>query len=80
MRPLDLTEKDPSKKVTIYLDGKPYEAYEGEKFPVAMLANGVYWLTTSSEGRRRGAFTFGPVPVTVNGVKNINGRKLKVTD
>lgn len=80
MRPLDLTEKDPSKKVTIYLDGKPYEAYEGEKFPVAMLANGVYWLTTSSEGRHRGAFTFGPVPVTVNGVKNINGRKLKVTD
>ncbi|WP_297502124.1 FAD-dependent oxidoreductase [Thermococcus sp.] len=80
MRPLDLTEKNPSKKVTIYFDGKPYEAYEGEKFPVAMLANGLYWLTTSTEGRRRGAFTFGPVPVKVNGVKNINGRKLVVKD
>ncbi|ASJ00994.1 FAD-dependent oxidoreductase [Thermococcus gorgonarius] len=80
MRPLDLTEKDPSKKVTIYFEGKPYEAYEGEKFPVAMLANGVYWLTTSTEGRHRGAFTFGPVPVKVNGVKNVNGRKLKLKD
>lgn len=80
MRPLDLTEKNPSKKVTVYLDGNAYEAYEGEKFPVAMLANGVYWLTTSTEGRHRGAFTFGPVPVTVNGVKNINGRKVKVKD
>ena len=80
MRPLDLTEKDPSKKVTIYFEGKPYEAYEGEKFPVAMLANGVYWLTVSTEGRHRGAFTFGPLPVTVNGVKNVNGRKLKVKD
>ncbi len=80
MRPLDLTEKDPSKKVTIYFEGKAYEAYEGEKFPVAMLANGVYWLTVSTEGRHRGAFTFGPVSVTVNGIKNVNGRKLVVKD
>ncbi|WP_297464033.1 FAD-dependent oxidoreductase [Thermococcus sp.] len=80
MRPLDLTEKDPSRRITIYFEGKPYEAYEGEKFPVAMLANGVYWLTTSTEGRKRGAFTFGPVPVKVNGVKNVNGRKLKLRD
>ncbi|MDV3104426.1 FAD-dependent oxidoreductase [Thermococcus waiotapuensis] len=78
MRPLDLTEKDPSKKITIYFEGRPYEAYEGEKLPVAMLASGVYWLTTSTEGRHRGAFTFGPVPVTVNGVKNVDGRKLKL--
>ncbi len=80
MRTLDLTEKDPSKRITIYFEGEEYEAYEGEKFPVAMLANGVYWLTISTEGRHRGAFTFGPVPVTVNGVKNINGRKLRVRD
>ncbi|ASJ05946.1 FAD-dependent oxidoreductase [Thermococcus pacificus] len=80
MRPLDLTEKDPSKKITIYFEGKPYKAYEGEKLPVAMLANGIYWLTTSLQGRKRGAFTFGPLPVTVNGVKNVNGRKLKVRD
>ena len=80
MRPLDLTEKDPSKKITIYFEGKTYEAYEGEKFPVAMLANGVYWLTVSTEGRHRGAFTFGPLPVTVNGVRNVNGRKFKVKD
>ncbi len=80
MRPLDLTEKDPSKRITIYFEGKPYEAYEGEKFPVAMLANGVYWLTMSTEGRKRGAFTFGPLPIKVNGVKNVNGRKLKLMD
>ena len=80
MRPLDLTEKDPSKRITIYFEGKPYEAYEGEKFPVAMLANGVYWLTMSTEGRKRGAFTFGPLPVKVNGVKNVNGRMLKLMD
>ena len=80
MRPLDLTEKDPSKKVTIYFEGRPYEAYEGEKLPVALLANGIYWITTSLQGRKRGAFTFGPLPVTVNGVKNVNGRKAKVRD
>ncbi|WP_297549061.1 FAD-dependent oxidoreductase [Thermococcus sp.] len=80
MRQLDLTEKDPSRKITIYFEGKPYEAYEGEKFPVAMLANGVYWLTTSTEGRHRGAFTFGPLPVKVNGIKNVNGRKLILKD
>ncbi len=80
MRQLDLTEKDPSKKVTIYFEGEPYEAYEGEKFHVAMLANGVYWLTTSTEGRHRGAFTFGPLPVKVNGIKNVNGRKLILKD
>ncbi|WP_297478778.1 FAD-dependent oxidoreductase [Thermococcus sp.] len=80
MRQLDLTEKDPSKKITIYFEGEPYEAYEGEKFPVAMLANGVYWLTTSTEGRHRGAFTFGPLPVKVDGVKNVNGRKLTLKD
>ncbi|WP_456366113.1 FAD-dependent oxidoreductase [Thermococcus sp.] len=80
MRWLDLTEKDTSKRITIYFEGKPYEAYEGEKFPVAMLASGIYWLTTSTEGRKRGAFTFGPLPVKVNGVKNINGRKLKLRD
>ncbi|WP_297466336.1 FAD-dependent oxidoreductase [Thermococcus sp.] len=80
MRQLDLTERDPSRKITIYFEGKPYEAYEGEKFPVAMLANGVYWLTTSTEGRHRGAFTFGPLPVKVNGIKNVNGRKLILKD
>ncbi|NJE05160.1 FAD-dependent oxidoreductase [Thermococcus sp. M36] len=80
MRPLDLTEKDPSKRITIYFEGRPLEAYEGEKLPVAMLANGIYWLTTSTEGRKRGAFTFGPVPVVLNGVRNVNGRKLKVKD
>ncbi|MDI3475566.1 MAG: hypothetical protein PWQ95_1294 [Thermococcaceae archaeon] len=80
MRPLDLTEKDPSKKVTIYFEGKPYEAYEGEKIPVALLANGIYWLTTSLQGRKRGAFTFGPLPIVLNGVKNVNGRKAKVRD
>ena len=80
MRPLDLTEKDPSRRVTIYFEGQPLEAYEGEKLTVALLANGIYWLTTSTEGRKRGAFTFGPVPVVLNGVKNINGRKTKVKD
>ncbi len=80
MRPLDLTEKDPSKRITIYFEGKPYEAYEGEKITVALLANGVYWLTTSTEGRKRGAFTFGPVPMVVNGIKNVNARKTKVRD
>ncbi len=75
MRPLDLTEKDPSKKITIYFEGKAYEAYEGEKIPVALLANGVYWLTTSTEGRKRGAFYFGPLPMVINGVKNTDGRK-----
>ncbi|WP_456452686.1 FAD-dependent oxidoreductase [Thermococcus sp.] len=78
MRPLDLTEKDPSKKVTIYFEGKPYEAYEGEKIPVALLANGIYWLTTSTEGRKRGAFYFGPLPMVINGVKNMDGRKTPV--
>ncbi|AFL95580.1 hypothetical protein CL1_1381 [Thermococcus cleftensis] len=80
MRPLDLTEKEHSRKVTIYFEGKPYEAYEGEKITVALLANGIYWLTTSTEGRKRGAFTFGPVPMVVNGIKNINARKTKVRD
>ncbi|QDA31973.1 D-nopaline dehydrogenase [Thermococcus indicus] len=80
MRPLDLTEKDPSKRITIYFEGKPYEAYEGEKITVALLANGVYWLTTSTEGRKRGAFTFGPVPMVIDGIKNINARKTKVRD
>ena len=80
MRPLDLTEKDDSKKVTIYFEGKPYEAYEGEKLTVALLANGIYWLTTSTEGRKRGAFTFGPVPMIINGVKNVNGRKTVVRE
>ncbi|ASJ05199.1 FAD-dependent oxidoreductase [Thermococcus barossii] len=80
MRPLDLTEKDPSKRITIYFEGKPYEAYEGEKITVALLANGVYWLTMSTEGRKRGAFTFGPVPMVVDGTKNINARKTKVRD
>ncbi|ACS89700.1 MAG TPA: FAD-dependent oxidoreductase [Thermococcaceae archaeon] len=80
MRPLDLYEKDPSKKVTIYFEGKPLEAYEGEKLPVALLANGVFWITTSLQGRKRGAFTFGPLPVVVNGVKNIDGRKTLVKD
>ncbi|NJE43441.1 FAD-dependent oxidoreductase [Thermococcus sp. GR6] len=80
MRPLDLTEKDPSKRITIYFEGEPLEAYEGEKLTVALLANGIYWLTTSTEGRKRGAFTFGPVPMVVNGVKNINGRKTVVKD
>ncbi|ASI98866.1 FAD-dependent oxidoreductase [Thermococcus celer] len=80
MRPLDLTEKDPSKKVTIYFEGQPLEAYEGEKLPVALLANGIYWLTTSTEGRKRGAFTFGPVPMVLNGVRNVNGRKTRVKD
>ncbi|WP_297504761.1 2Fe-2S iron-sulfur cluster-binding protein, partial [Thermococcus sp.] len=40
MRPLDLTEKDPSRRVTIYFEGQPLEAYEGEKLTVALLANG----------------------------------------
>jgi len=48
MRPLDLTEKR-GKKVTIYFEGKELEAYEGEKLPVALLANEIYWLTTSRE-------------------------------
>ncbi len=78
MRPLDLTEKDPSKKVTIYFEGKPYEAYEGEKIAVALLANGIYWLTTSTEGRKRGAFYFGPLPIVINGIKNMDGRKVPV--
>jgi len=80
MRPLDLTEKDPSRKLTIYFGGRPLEAYEGEKITVALLANGIYWLTTSTEGRKRGAFTFGPVPMVVNGVKNINARKTVVRE
>ncbi|ASJ10216.1 D-nopaline dehydrogenase [Thermococcus sp. P6] len=79
MRPLDLTEKG-MKKVTIYFEGQPLEAYEGEKLPVALLANGVYWLTSSTEGRKRGAFTFGPLPVVLNGVKNVNGRTVRVRD
>ncbi|AEH24670.1 FAD-dependent oxidoreductase [Pyrococcus yayanosii] len=78
MRPLDLTEKDPSRKVTIYFEGRPLEVYEGEKLAVALLANGIYWLTTSTEGRKKGAFTFGPVPMVVNGVKNIDARKTAV--
>jgi len=80
MRKLDLTEKDPSRRVTIYFEGQPLEAYEGEKITVALLANGIYWLTTSTEGRKRGAFTFGPVPMVVNGVKNVNARKTTVRD
>ncbi|CAD5244952.1 FAD-dependent oxidoreductase [Thermococcus camini] len=80
MRPLDLTEKEPSRKVAIYFEGKPYDAYEGEKITVALLANGVYWLTSSTEGRKRGAFTFGPVPMVIDGVKNVNARKTKVRD
>ncbi|HII60368.1 FAD-dependent oxidoreductase [Pyrococcus horikoshii] len=79
MRPLDLTEKR-GKKVTIYFEGKELEAYEGEKLPVALLANEIYWLTTSNEGRKRGAFTFGPVPMTVNGVKGLEARRIKVKD
>ncbi|MDK2983176.1 MAG: hypothetical protein PWP19_654 [Thermococcaceae archaeon] len=80
MRPLDLYEKDASKKVTIYFEGKALEAYEGEKLPVALLANGIYWITTSLQGRKRGAFTFGPLPVVINGVKNMDGRKTLVKD
>ncbi|NJE85088.1 FAD-dependent oxidoreductase [Thermococcus sp. CX2] len=80
MRLLDLTEKDPSKRITIYFEGKQLEAYEGEKITVALLANGIYWLTTSTDGRKRGAFTFGPVPLVINGVKNVNGRKAIVRD
>ncbi|WP_457751162.1 FAD-dependent oxidoreductase [Thermococcus sp.] len=80
MRQLDLTEKDPSRKVTVYFEGRSLEAYAGEKITVALLANGVYWLTTSTEGRKRGAFTFGPVPMVVNGIRNINARKTKVKD
>ncbi|WP_456420651.1 FAD-dependent oxidoreductase [Thermococcus sp.] len=80
MRELDLTEKDPSARVTIYFEGQPLEAYAGEKITVALLANGIYWLTTSTEGRKRGAFTFGPVPMVVNGVKNVNARKTVVKD
>jgi len=80
MRELDLTEKDPSARVTIYFEGQPLEAYVGEKITVALLANGIYWLTTSTEGRKRGAFTFGPVPMVVNGVKNVNARKTVVKD
>ncbi len=80
MRPLDLTEKDPSKKITIYFDGRAYESYEGEKIPVALLANGIYWLTTSTEGRKRGAFYFGPLPMVINGIKNMDGRKTPVKE
>ncbi|MDK2869148.1 MAG: hypothetical protein PWP39_383 [Pyrococcus sp.] len=79
LRPLDLTEKK-KKKVRIYFEGKELEAYEGEKLPVALLANGIYWLTTSLEGRKRGAFTFGPVPMIINGVKGVDARKTKVKD
>ncbi|KPU62995.1 D-nopaline dehydrogenase [Thermococcus sp. EP1] len=78
MRPLDLYEKDSSKRITIYFEGKALEAYDGEKLPVALLANRIYWITTSLQGRKRGAFTFGPLPVVVNGVKNMNGRKTVV--
>ncbi|ADT83954.1 FAD-dependent oxidoreductase [Thermococcus barophilus] len=80
MRPLDLYEKDSSKKVTIYFEGKSLEAYEGEPIHVALLANGIKWITLSGHGRKRGAFTFGPVLVTVNGVRNYDGRKTKVWD
>ncbi|AEC52861.1 sarcosine oxidase, alpha subunit [Pyrococcus sp. NA2] len=79
MRPLDLTEKS-DKKVKIYFEGKELEAYEGEKLSVALLANEVYWLTTSTEGRKRGAFTFGPVPMKVNGVRGVDARKTRVTE
>ncbi|MBO8174494.1 MAG: FAD-dependent oxidoreductase [Thermococcus sp.] len=78
MRLLDLYEKDPSKKVTIYFEGKSLEAYKGEPIHVALLANGIKWITTSGHGRKRGAFTFGPVLVTINGIRNYDGRKTKV--
>ncbi|MFA4663040.1 FAD-dependent oxidoreductase [Pyrococcus kukulkanii] len=79
MRPLDLTEKK-GKRVRIFFEGRELEGYEGEKLTVSLLANGIYWLTTSTEGRKRGAFTFGPVPMVVNGVKNVDARKTKVQD
>ncbi|AFK22796.1 sarcosine oxidase subunit alpha [Pyrococcus sp. ST04] len=64
----------------IFFEGKKLEAYEGEKLTVALLANGIYWLTTSTEGRKRGAFTFGPVPMVVDGIKNVDARKTKVRE
>ncbi|WP_052649084.1 FAD-dependent oxidoreductase [Palaeococcus pacificus] len=80
MRPFDLYEKDPSKKVTIYFEGKPLEAYKGEPIAIALLANGIRWITLSGGGRKRGAFTFGPALVTINGVKNQDARKTKVKE
>lgn len=76
----DLIEKDFFKKIMIYFDGEFYEVYEGEKFLVVMLVNGVYWFMMSNEGRYCGVFIFGFVFVMVNGVKNINGRKFKFKD
>ncbi|ALM75099.1 FAD-dependent oxidoreductase [Thermococcus barophilus] len=80
MRPLDIYEKDPSKRVTIYFEGTPLIAYEGEKISVALLANGIRWISISSEGRKRGAFAFGPALVKINGIKNKDARKTKVKD
>lgn len=79
MRPLDLHEKS-GRKVTIYFEGKPYEAYEGETVSIALLANNVKWLSSSGMGRKRGAFYFGPVPVTIDGVRNQDARKTKVRE
>lgn len=64
MRPLDLYKKE-GKKVTIYFEGKPLEAYEGEKVAVALLANRIRWLTTSGIERKRGAFAFEPALVKI---------------
>lgn len=80
MRPLDIYEKDPSKQITIYFEGTPLVAYEGEKISVALLANGIRWISISSEGRKRGAFAFGPALVKINGIKNKDARKTKVKD